>query len=331
MRRGCGVSFLGDLSVRTTVDLAVRAEQLGVDTVWMSETYFERDAWTALTAIAASTHRIRVGTGVVPVFMRHPALLAMSFATLNELSGGRAVAGIGTGVGNVVSGQLAYDYSSPLSAMREAIAIMRGMLRGDTVDVAGRIFSARNVTLAGVPVSPGLPIQIAALGPKMCALAGELADGVHYDSPTPRLIAELNKCVDAGLEKAGRTDSDFERVAWMISAVHDDENIARNIAKEHIAVALSTALGEHQLEQEDFDPAIAVVLREAIARGGLAEAVRYVSGELVDVFSVAGTPSQVIEKVEALFDAGITHPVLTAYGPFAEHVLPVAARFGRSG
>ncbi|WP_375479812.1 LLM class flavin-dependent oxidoreductase [uncultured Jatrophihabitans sp.] len=322
------MSFLGDLSVRATVDLAVRAEQLGVDSVWMSETYFERDAWTALAAIAASTHRVRVGSGVVPVFMRHPALLAMSFATLNELTGGRVVAGIGTGVGNVVSEQLSYDYRSPISAMREAITILRAMLAGDTVDVEGRIFSARRVELATVPASPKLPIHLAALGPKMCALAGELADGVHYDSPTPRLIADLNKQVDVGLERAGRTSSDFERVAWMICGVHDDEDIAHDIAREHIAVALSTALGEYQLEQEDLDPAIAVVLRQAIARGGLAEAVRHVPRELVDAFSVSGTPSQVIEKVEALFDAGINHPVLTAYGPFAAHVLPVAARFG---
>lgn len=328
MRRSCGVSFLGDLSVRSTVNLALRAEELGVDSVWMSETYFERDAWTALAAIAFNTTRVRVGTGVVPIFMRHPALLAMSFATLNELSNGRGVAGVGTGVGNVVSGQLAYDYTTPLSAMREAMAIMRGMLAGETVNLAGRVFSAVDVELAGVPIAPEMPIHMAALGPKMCSLAGELADGVHYDSPSPRLIAELNKWVDVGLEKAGRDDTDFERVAWMIAAVHDDQFAAHSVAKEHIAVALSTALGESQLERENFDPGIAEVLRVAMARGGIAEAVRNVSAEMVDIFSVSGTPSQVIDKVEALFDAGITHPVLTAYGPFPERVLPVAARFG---
>jgi 5,10-methylenetetrahydromethanopterin reductase len=331
LRGSCGVSFLGDLSVTSTVELAVRAEELGVAALWMSETYFERDAWTAMTAIAARTSRATVGTGVLPVFMRHPTLLAMSFATLDELSNGRAVAGIGTGVGNVVSGQLGYDYSSPLTAMREAITILRTLLGGQTADLDGRVFSARDVRLAGVPLTREIPIHVAAMGPRMAELAGELADGVHFAMPTISFVQEANRSVDAGAQRAGRDSGAIERVAWIIAAVHEDGDIARAVAKEHIAVAMATAVGEAAYAGAGLDVAIPGRLREALATGGLRAAVALVDDAQVDAFAAAGTANQVVEKVEAMFDAGVTHPVLTAYGPHAAQVLPVAARFPAGG
>lgn len=327
MQGTCGLSFIGDLSVASTLELAERADELGVESLWMSETYFERDAWTTLAGIALRTKRATLGTGVLPVFMRHPALLAMSFATLDELSNGRAIAGVGTGVGDVVSGQLGYDYSSPLTAMREAIQIIKCMLRGEELDLSGRVFSARNVTLECVRVDREIPIHMAAVGPRMCALAGELADGVHFGMPSTRLIPESIAAVKAGAVSTGRDPLGIDYAAWIICAVHEDAGVAKDVAREHVAVVLSTAIGESLLKRDGFDPEVAGRVRRALSSGGMREAVKDVGDDLVDAFAFAGTASQVISKVETLIDAGVTNPVLTAYGPYADRVLPVAARF----
>ena len=321
----CGISFLGDLSVSSTTALAREADELGVNSIWMSETHFERDAWTAMASIAANTRQAKIGTGVVAVFPRHPAMLAMSFATLDELSDGRVIAGIGMGVSDIMSGQLNMDYSSPLNAMREAITILKGMLSGETVNLEGKVFTARNVHLAGLPLSREIPLHIAAMGPKMCSLAGELVDGVHFLARTPKMIEDANQHVDEGVHRSGRAGTDVERVAWIIAAVHEDPERARDLAKEHIALVLATALGEYQLEQDNFDPAVAARIRSALTVGGLAAGVKLVSSEMVQKFAAAGRAADVIDKVESLVDAGVTHPVLTAYGPFAGNVLPVAA------
>lgn len=334
---GCGVSFLGDLEIGKTIELAQRAERSGVDSVWISETYFERDAMSTLAAIAYATNRVRIGTGVVPVFTRHPALLAMAFSTLQELSKGRVVAGVGAGVGNVMGDQLAYDYRSPLSAVREAVAIMREMLSGETSSLHGRVFTAQGVRMEPIstlstklPDSRGLPIHIAAIGPKMCALAGEIADGVHYAMPTPTVVSKSNEYVNQGVEKAGRDLSDVDRVAWIVSSVHTDSGVARDVAREHVAPALATSIGENLLRQEGFDPGLAQILRSAFERGGLREAIDCISDEVVDTFAAAGTPAQVAEKVRVLCRSGVTHPVLTAYGPHADQVLDVAAHLTQS-
>lgn len=343
METSCGVAFLGDLPVPATVELAQQAESLGVGALWLSETHFERNAWTTLVAIALNTDRVTIGTSVVPIFITHPAHLAMSFATLDELSSGRVIAGIGTGVRDLISDKLNYDYSSPLTAMREAITIIRAMLAGETLDFEGRFFSARKVDMArvvyddhlGVEQYPSecrvtreIPIHIAAVGPKMCALAGELADGVHLGMAPSTVIRTANEHVTAGRQKSVRPPGQFDRVHWTIAAVHTDPEIARNVAREHVAYVLTTDLAEFLLEESHFDPAMATAVRQSFAQGGIRDAVTHVTDAMVAKFAAAGTASEVTEKVEEIFDAGVTHPVLVAFGPHAANVLPVAARFG---
>lgn len=330
LRGTCGISFLGDLTVAETVALGERAEKLGVAALWMSETYFERDALAALTALALRTRTPVIGSGVASVFMRHPATLAMTFATLSEIAPGRVVAGLGTGVGNIVSGQLGYDYSKPVTSMREAFSIVRPMLDRSVIDVQGRSFSAREVALAGMESTPRIPVHLAGMGPRMAATAGELADGVHYAMPSLRQLAEVNEHVDAGATRAGRDPRDVERVAWLVCAVHEDPAVAKDIAREHIAVAMATAIGEAAYEREGLDPTVPGRLRLALERGGVAEAITLVDDDQVRAFAAAGSEDEVTAVVEGMLAAGATHPVLTAYGPYAANVLPVAARFPAS-
>jgi 5,10-methylenetetrahydromethanopterin reductase len=322
-----GIWFAGDLKVPATVELAVRAEEVGLDSVWVAEAYFARDAWTTLSSIATRTNRIALGTGVVPIFARHPTLLAMSFATLDELSGGRVIAGIGSGERDSMGDALGYDFSSPLSAMREAIAIMRGMWRGETLEHEGRIFRAHNVRLSSVSVAREIPIYAAAVGPKMCQLVGELGDGIYYPQTSPGFVTQANLQVAKGLEKAGRSDAAIDYSAMIVASVHEDAKLARQIPKGLLAALLAVPEGEHILSHNGLDPAAAPTIRAARDSGGIRDAVKHVTDEMVTKLTASGTESEVIEQIEAITEAGLTHPVLSAIGPHGANVIPVAARF----
>lgn len=322
-----GIWLAGDLALPAAVELGERADQAGVDSVWAAEAYCSRDAWTTLSAIAVKTERVMLATGVIPVFTRHPALIAMSVATLDELSNGRAIAGIGSGERDSMADQFNYDFSSPLTAMREAISIIKSMLRGETLDFSGRVFSARGVRLSSVRVRREIPLYAAAVGPKMCRLVGEVADGVYYPQTSPQFIAQANTQVQAGLDKAGRPDGSVDYAAMIIASVHEDAAVARQIPKALLAILLAVPEGEHILEHNQLDPAAAPLIRQALARGGPREAAGLVTEDMVGKLTTSGTAGEVTEQVEALLDAGLTHPVLSAIGPHAANVIPVAARF----
>jgi 5,10-methylenetetrahydromethanopterin reductase len=321
-----GIWFAGDLPVSAAVEVAEQADASGVDTGWVAEGHYARDAWTTLSSIAVRTNRVKLGTGVVPVFTRHPALLAMSFATLDELSGGRVIAGIGSGERNNMKDELNYDFRSPLSAMREAIAIMRAMFRGDVVNVEGRIFSARDIRLS-VRVEREIPVYAAAVGPKMCELVGELGDGVYFPQTSPIFIEQASRRVAAGLELSGRTNDDMDYAAMVIASVHEDSQVARKIPRGLLATLLAAPEGEHILSHNGLVGDDAVVIREALATGGVREAVKHVTDDMVTKLTASGTEAEVTEQIQALLDAGLDHPVLSAIGPYAANVVPVAARF----
>ena len=142
-----GIWFAGDLPTSRMVELAQLAEQDGVDSVWMSDGYYARDALVSLAAIGAATSRVQLGTSVLNPFTRHPAVLAMALATLDELSGGRAIIGIGAGARHQVEGQMGYDGSRPLTAVREAIDVLEQIATGEEVDYDGKVMTARGVRL----------------------------------------------------------------------------------------------------------------------------------------------------------------------------------------
>jgi 5,10-methylenetetrahydromethanopterin reductase len=321
-----GIWLAGDLPIPAAITLAEQAESAGVDSVWVAEGYYAREAWTTLSAIAVRTTRVLLGTGVVPVFTRHPALLAMSFASLDELSGGRVIAGIGAGERDNMADELNYDYRSPLSAMRESIGIIRAMLSGETVDFEGKVFAARKIKL-GVKVTRRIPIYAAAVGPKMCELVGELADGIYYPQTSPAFISEANERVVTGMEKGSRPAGSIDRAAMIVASVHEDRDVARRIPRALLAKLIACPEGEHILSHNGLQPEGAPAIRTALAESGMRAAVELVTDAMVTKLTASGTADEVTEQIAALLQAGLDHPVLSAIGPHAANVVPVAARF----
>src|SRR5438045_8875749 len=177
-------------SLDESVARAKEAERLGYESVWVTQLPDARDAALVLAAYAAATQRIRLGTGVLPIYTRHPTAMVQMAATLDELSGGRFILGIGVSHKVTVEGMWGMRLESPVDAMREYLTIVRTTLRDGACAFEGRFFTARWAYSA--PRRPDMPIFISALNPRMLELAGDLADGVvRYRCPPAYLRGRL--------------------------------------------------------------------------------------------------------------------------------------------
>ena len=165
--REFGVGF-ENLHSREFAAHARRAEEMGFGTFWVPEDPFYRGAFTVASAIACNTSKIKIGLGIVNPYLRHPALTAMEFAALDEISDGRAILGIGAGLKDWIEGRLKIPYTKPTAAMRETIEIIRRFFRGEEVTYAGKVFQTERIKLSFKPVRTENPIYLGILGPKNC-------------------------------------------------------------------------------------------------------------------------------------------------------------------
>jgi 5,10-methylenetetrahydromethanopterin reductase len=317
-----GIWFAGELPTARMVALAQEAERAGMDSVWLADGYYARDALVSLAAIGSATERVQLGTSVLNPFTRHPAALAMAFATLDELSGGRAVIGIGAGARHQVEAQMGYDASRPLTALREAIDVLERVATGKEVDYDGKVIKARGVRLVIKGARP-LPIYVGAVGPKMLQLAGERGAGVFVPQTSPEFVRTALKDVEQGAAAAGRKLSDIDVAAMVILAVADDEEAAQRSVGPLLGILMLAPEAERILEGNGLDPAIADRLRKAYNAGGVREVAQAVTTDMIDKLAIAGPPDLCREKLQGLVDAGVTHPVISMIGRAPEAGLEV--------
>jgi 5,10-methylenetetrahydromethanopterin reductase len=312
------VWFTGGESVAEMADRAGAAEQAGVDTVWVAESHLARDALLALAVIAQRTDRVGLGTGVVNPFTRHPAQLAASFATLDDASNGRAICGIGVGTRNELE-KLGFDSSKPLSGARESFEILTRLVARETIEgYAGRKFTVAEARLAFRPLRDRMPVYLAAAGPRMCELAGTLADGIFLPYGTP---AFLTQAIARARAKAG--DRDFDCSCQILFSVDDDVDRARDRVRPAIGLILNEPSGETILEANGVDPAKATALRDGLAAGGIRGLVAAVDDEIVDRLTIAGAPDHCRRALQETVDAGVSHPVISLLGREVEPSLEI--------
>src|SRR5262245_7696935 len=209
MRLGVGTEIAG-LSLRQAVDLSCLSEQLASDDAWCSESSGP-DAVSPLAAIAVRTTRLRIGTAILPIAGRPPALAAMTAASLQELSNGRFVLGLGLSTAHIVERWLGQARDRPLLRMREYVTAVRALLNGQRVDVAGSTITLQGFRLK-MPPHSRVPMYVAALGPRACRLAGALADGVIFFLKTPAGVKQAMEWVREGASDAGRDPTELECV-----------------------------------------------------------------------------------------------------------------------
>lgn len=312
------------------VALAAEAERLGYRWMWVNDERLERDPFTVLAAMAAGTTRLRLGPGVTNPYSRHPALIATAMATLDELSGGRAVLGLGAGGTNHAA--LGIRREAPATAIREAVELIRALWSGATASVEGRVVTARDARL-DFPARADLPIYVGARGPKMLELAGAVADGVIVGNVATAEGWEyaLGR-VAAGAERAGRDPAGIGLTAWLYACVADDEEAALDAIRPMAATSMVTsrpvleALGiEMPVEFERTMEARGW----SLASRDVTEAGRFLPAELVRRFGLAGTPETCREELRRLLDAvpGITQVAIVPFGAGAADAGDTVRRF----
>src|ERR1043166_5572062 len=202
-------------AVRTldeSIARAKAAEGLGYESVWATQIPDARDASLVLAAYAANTSRVKLGTGVLPIYTRHPTAMVQMAASLDELSNGRFILGIGISHKVTVESMWGLRLENPVEAMREYVTIVRDGLTEGRSNFDGRYFSAHSVYTG--PRRPEVPLMISALTPRMLDLAGELADGIVLYMCTPAYVRDqVVPAVRAGRERAGKKLDGFEIVA----------------------------------------------------------------------------------------------------------------------
>jgi 5,10-methylenetetrahydromethanopterin reductase len=288
------------------------AEEAGFDSLWVTERYFHEETFSLLGFLAAATRRIKLGVGVVNPYTRNPALLAMAGATLDRISGGRFLLGLGRSERPVIQNRMGIPYGDSRATLGEAVLLIRSLLSGERITaVAGR-FKLNGTRLATTPVQPKLPIYLAAIGAKGLRLAGAVADGVLLNAYVPPAYVQYAvQEVRQAAQEAGRDPQAIDVACMLVVRLTDDPDSLRPTLKQRVVRLLEEPhVGEILLEKGGFDPAILPALRASAATDGGREAVRLISDEMVDAFYVLGPAGRCRERIAAYRRAGVDLPLL---------------------
>jgi 5,10-methylenetetrahydromethanopterin reductase len=293
------------------VKLAVLAEKSGLECVWYCQDLFQRDVWVFLTAAAAHTKRIGLGTGIVTPYTVSPAELAMHAATLDEYSGGRVRLGISVGAVEFLK-WVGIEARRPLSAMRESIELIRRLLRGERVEHDGKAFKGwtPDAYMRFEPLRDRIPIYLGAQRRRMLELTGEIADGGLPLLFPPEYIEDVLGHISKGAARAGRGIEDLDVVGCIWFSVSRDREAAKDALRglvsfygPHLAPEM---IGKVGLVPEDFEP-----IREALAARDHERAESLMTDEMAQI-AVYGTPEDCVERIDRLIGRGLTH---VRFGP----------------
>jgi probable F420-dependent oxidoreductase len=305
MRLGLTVP-LQTVGLSASLDLARLADSIGYDDVWSSEVA-GTDGFAPLAALAATTHRIRLGVALAPAFTRAPALLAMSASTLQALSGGRFVLGVGASSQTIVEDWMGSSYELPRTRVRETVEAVRAILTGEKITYDGRSVQLENFRLALGPTS--LPIYVGALGPKMLQLAGEIADGVLLTFVRPESVPSLVGDVYAGAAVAGRDSAEIEVWLRVMVAANEEGPDLDQMLRRHI-VAYGTVPAYNALLRRQGFVAEAGAISSTWQQGRRDLAVQAVSDELLEALVARGSIADCVARIEAYRRAGVTTVVI---------------------
>ena len=335
-----GIVFNGPpYSITEMIDAVVKAEEAGFDSAWQAEDVYGPDAIVPLACYAYATERIQMGTCVINPNTRAATLLASTFATLDQLSRGRMILGLGVGVTWLpMIGKTPQEVKS-LTLMRETIQQFHNILRGEEVVVNGRraIVFDRPVSLPKAFAWPcggfqyprqSIPIYIGTRGPKMMALAGELADGLicEHSIPLSEIKEWTQEFFDA-VRHAGRDPRELQVVGLVLFSPSEDGQPS-DIIKTFLARKVGI-LSAEEAAKLNLDPALVARIRAMWNEGKPEEARRFINPEVAHVFGAIGTPEECVAKLRSYHDAGLTVPLIFAEGYRLELALEAGAAYAR--
>jgi F420-dependent oxidoreductase-like protein len=318
MKLGLVLPYEGGLSFPEILELTLKAEALGFDSVWVPEAW-GTDSISILGALAARTNRIRLGTGIVNVFSRTPALLAQTAATLDLISNGRFILGLGTSGHQVITGWHGVPFDQPLQRMRQATELVRRVLRREPIQLdAGATPQARPLKLLVKPLRANIPIFLATLTPAGTRLTAEVADGWIPTLFSPEYMDVFRPDLEAGAKVSGRSLDSLEVAPAMPVCV--DESLERARAALRPWVALYVG-GMGSRAKNFYNQTVsrygfaedAAAIQELYLGGKKLEAIQRIPDALVDSVTIAGPGPRIKERLKACDQAGVTLLMATVY------------------
>jgi probable F420-dependent oxidoreductase len=306
VRIGIGVSE--DLTIAAQQELAREVERAGFASLWTNEAR-GRDSLLVCQAWALATERLEVGVGVVPLWTRSAAQLAMATATLQEASDGRFLLGLGVSHPGTMEPWHGAEYGKPLTAARETMEVLHALGRGDTADVDGEVVRSQRFRLGIAPTPPAPRVYLAAMGPKMLALAGERADGVLLNWSSADEVRRAGDRVRGAAAAAGRDAGDVPVATYVRVAVDPDRAAARRALAQEIGQYAALPAYASHFERQGFGDAVTAV-KTAYKEGGREAVAEALDDEVLLALGWYGTPDE--DPAGALrryADAGLDHLV----------------------
>jgi len=317
MKLGVHIGYWGlGLTSQDQIDIVREAERLGFDSAWAAEAYGS-DAATVLGWIAGQTERIKIGSAIFQMPARSPAMTAMTAATLDQLSGGRMLLGIGSSGPQVAEGWHGQRFGRQLQRTREYVAVVRKALARERLEFQGETLElplpdgpGKALKLTIGPVQDRIPIYLAAIGPKNTQLAGEIADGWIPIFFSPENVGELRPLLEEGAARSGRSLDGFDIAPTVNVSISDDLEAARNLMRPFIALYVGGMGSRKQnfynalAARYGFEEA-ATKVQDLYLEGKRDEAAAAVPDELVDTVTLCGPADRVRERLAVYRDAGV--------------------------
>ncbi|WP_026065851.1 LLM class F420-dependent oxidoreductase [Actinoalloteichus spitiensis] len=346
MRLGLNLGYWSRAEDAERLELAVAAERFGYSIVWAAEAYGS-DAATVLAWIGARTHRIEVGSAVMQIPARTPAMTAMTAATLDTLTGGRFALGLGVSGPQVSEGWHGVPFAHPLGRTREYVEIVRSGLRRERLRYAGRHYQlplpdgpGQALRLTVTPPRPDLPVYLAAVGPRNLELAGEVADGWLSVFFAPGHADASLAALRAGRERVGRDLDGFDVVASVPLVVGPDWRRCADAVRPHAALYVGGMGSRKQNFYRDmavrmgFEREAEEVQRRYLDRDH-AGAMAALPLEFLDAVSLLGPQERITERMTVLAEAGVTtlavNPLVSDVAQAADTLRIAAEAWDASG
>jgi F420-dependent oxidoreductase-like protein len=317
MKLGLFAGYWGlGITAGEQLELAKEADRLGYDSIWVAEAY-GNDAATVLAWVASNTERAKIASGIFQMPARTPAMTAMTAASLDTISNGRFVLGLGISGPQVVEGWHGQPFEKPLARTREYVAIVRKALARETLTYDGEFYKlprpggpGKPLKLIIRPVQERIPIYLAAIGPKNTALAAEIADGWLPTLFAPDHIDTFRPSLEEGAAKAGRSVDDLDITPQTALAIYDDVEHARNFMRPYLALYIG---GMGSREKNFYSRLVtrygygdaAKEIQDLYLSGRQADAMAAIPDELIDKVALCGPRARIKERLQAYRDAGI--------------------------
>jgi 5,10-methylenetetrahydromethanopterin reductase len=295
------LELLPNEPIKDIIEVIQLAENIGFENVWITDHYNNRDVFEVLSISAYETSTIKMGSGVSNPYVRNPVTIAAATSTLNEISDGRAILGVGPG-DKATMETLNISWDKPVKTVKNAILSIRKLLNGEKLEQGAFLNGTKKI-------ENKIPIYMAAQGPMMLKGSGEVADGCLINASNPKDFEIAIPLIKEGMSKVNKSEKDFSFAAYTACSI--DENVNEAYKQSKIVVAFIIAgAPDVVLERHNISKDKATDIKEALSKYDFKTAASLIDENMINAFSVCGTPTNIQEKIEQMDNLGINEFVV---------------------